>query len=1495
MTLPRPVLVACVAAAMAAAYSHPLAQAPSPKPFAPPVAASRQAAPAPGSVDPTLFGEMRWRAIGPHRAGRTKAAAGVPGQPHTFYIGVCNGGVWKTTDAGRTWQPIFDEQPTGSIGSIAVAPSDPNVVYVGSGEGLARPDLSVGDGVYRSADAGKTWTHLGLRDGQQIPNVAVDPKDPNRLFVAVAGHPYGPSEERGIFRSTDGGRSFDKVLYKDENVGGNDVDIDPSDPSTVYATLWEERQGPWENAMWRGQGGGIYKSTDGGTTWKQLKSGLPENGAITQANLAIAPGNTKRLYTTVAVGPLVTFYRSDDAGETWALATSDTRPTGRIGGGDLAVPLVNPKNADTVIMASTVSYKSVDGGKTWVPFKGAPGGDDYQNGWINPDDPDIILLASDQGAVVTLNGGETWSSWYNQPTAQLYHVNTDNDFPYRVCSGQQESGSACVASRGNDGEITFREWHPVGVEEYGYVVPDPLNADIVYGGKITRYDRRTAQVQNIGPVPGGRGGPPPSPGTPAYRTVRTLPVAFSPIDRRTLFFANNYLWKTADGGITWKRISDDPTRKTYELPAVIGKYSDPSLVVQRGVIYTIAPSYVDANRIWIGTDDGVIRTTADGGATWKDVTPPALKPWMKVFNMDAGRFDPLTAYAAVNTLRLDDMRPHLFRTHDGGRTWAEINDGLEDGGPTSSVREDPKRKGLLYAATERRVYVSFDDGDHWQSLQLNMAPSSVRDITVKDDDLIAATHGRGFWILDDVTPLRQIEPKVIDASAYLFRPQAAWRVRWNTNTDTPLPPEEPAGQNPPEGAIIDYYLKAAAMGPVTLEIVGSDGRLVRRYSSDDPVVRPDPATSSLPLYWYRPPMVLSARPGMHRFTWDLHYQPLAGGGGGRGGIGLPIAAVAHNTAPAPSAPWVPPGAYDVRLSVDGKTYTQPITVKQDPRVKTPAIVMQQVYTLTKTAYYDAVRVQSELQQARDVRAKLAATISKGGAEAEKLSALDKSLETLIGSPAVPSGGRGAGGGGGRGGFPAAPAGSLSGASTALVAAAMSLGVDAQPTALTLDAVRTARSNAARALAVWTTMRGELNRAGLAVRSGAEEAALVTRARAIHERVLTLDTHDDINLANFTPERNYTQRLENQVNLPKMFEGGLDAVFLAVYVGQGPLTPEGYENAYKQAVQKFDAIHRFTEEVAPGHIGLALTSTDVRRIAATGRKVALIGVENAYSIGEDLSKIKEFGDRGALYISFSHNGHSQLSDSNTGEREGWKWNGLSPLGRQAVAEANRQGLMIDVSHPSKDSMMQTLEISKAPIIASHSAVRALCNNSRNLDDEQLVALKKNGGVVQVVALAGYVKDSTPSPERAAALDALRKEFNLPAGTPLGGRGLGRGGAGRGGALAALGDEQRAALQARLADVNERFPPPPRATVADFVDHVDYVVKKIGIDHVGISTDFDGGGGVEGWNGAEETFNVTLELVRRGYTEAQIGKIWSGNLLRVMDNAQRIGAQMRGRTQ
>jgi len=936
-----------------------------------------------------VAGEMQWRPIGPFRGGRTKAITGVPSQPGVFYMAPVNGGVWKTTDYGRIWTPMFDDQPTGSIGAIAVAPFDPNIVYVGSGEGLARPDLSVGDGVYKSTDAGKTWTHLGLRDGQQIPFIIVDPRNPNRLFVAVLGHPYGPNEERGIYRSADGGASFQKVLSKDENTGGSDLEFDPRNPEIVYACLWEQRQGPWENGAWAGVNGGIFKSTDGGTTWRQLTKGLPTNSGdasdgIVQADIAIAASDPNRIYATVANPRSVGIYRSDDAGESWTRITDDARPAGRIGGGDLPVPFVDPKNADTVIIASTVSYRSKDGGKSWIALRGAPGGDDYQRPWIDPNNTNVIAMASDQGAIISVNSGETWSSWYNQPTSQMYHVNADNAFPYRVCGGQQESGSACVASRGNDGMITFREWHPVGVEEYGYAVPDPLNENIIYGGKITRYDRRISQVQNIAPTPV----------RPAdFRTLRTAPVVFSPVDPHVMYFASNALWKTMTGGKSWQKISPDLTRKTWEVPATVGKYrsADTAKPSQRGVIYTVAPSPLDVNRIWIGTDDGLIQVTADGGATWRDVTPPDLKPFMKVSIMDAGHFDAQTAYAAINTLRLDDLHPHIYRTHDSGATWTAITNGLPDNAPVDAVREDPKRKGLLFAGTEREVFVSFDDGERWQSLRLNMPATSIRDVIVKNDDLVAGTHGRGIWILDDITPLRQWNTNSggsAKASAehepILFSPQVAYRVRQNTNTDTPIPPDEAAGKNPPDGAIINYSLPADASGPVSLEILDGAGKTIRRYSSTDRIEDPDPALVPVPTYWYRAAERLSAAAGMHRFVWDIHYQPIPGGGGGRGG--LPIAAVPHDTVPVPTGPWAAPGQYTVKLTVEGKSYTQPLTLKMDPRVKTAPLGLAQQFTLSKQLYDGIIEAQKSLEELRALKATVA---QRGGSAASVVNGLTK--------------------------------------------------------------------------------------------------------------------------------------------------------------------------------------------------------------------------------------------------------------------------------------------------------------------------------------------------------------------------------------------------------------------------------------------------------------------------------------------------------------------------
>jgi len=933
---------------------------------------------------PDLSQALHWRNIGPYRGGRTRAVAGVPSEPNILYIGAVDGGVWKTDDYGRTWHPIFDRESSGSIGALFVAPSNPNIVYAASGEGLHRPDLSVGNGIYKSTDAGKTWTHLGLRGGQQIPELAVDPHDPNRVFAAVAGHPYGPNEERGIFRSTDGGESWQKVLYKDEYTGGDDVLIDPSNAQIVYATMWQAQEGPWENGSWDGPNGGIFKSTDGGSTWTKLTNGLPADA--NQAHIAISRSNAQILFASVAFGREVKLYKSEDGGASWAVATDDPRPAERIGGGDLPEPAIDPKNPDVIYTTSIVTWRSTDGGKMWTGIRGAPGGDDYQNIWINPNDPNIILLGSDQGAIVTVNGGKSWSSWYNQSTAQMYHVNADNAFPYRLCSGQQESGSACVASRGNDGEITIREWHPVAAEEYGYAVPDPLDPDIVYGGKLTRYDRRTTQAQNVMPKPFR---------SRDFRVVRTEPIVFSPENPHILYFAANTLWKTMDGGMHWTQISPDLTRKTYEVPASVGKYRDERSAepAQRGVIYAVAPSPLDINMIWAGTDDGQIQVTRDGGKTWKNVTPASLQPFQKVSIIEAGHFDAQTAYAAINTLRLDDLHPHILRTHDGGKTWTEIVNGIPPDEDVNVVREDPKHRGLLFAGTEDAVYFSLDDGDHWQSLRLNMPATSIRDLIIKNDDLCVATHGRGFWILDDITALRQVNHQVTSSAAFLFKPELTYRVRWDTNTDTPLPPDFPAGQNPPDGAIIDYYLGSSASSPVTLEIRDSAGKVVRRYSSED---KPEPISPDLaiPTYWVRPPEWLSNTSGMHRFLWDLHYTPVPGIA-----PSYPIAAVPHNTAPSPTSPWALPGQYAVVLTAGGKTYTQPLTVKMDPRVKTPPAGLREQFSESMELYEPLMRVSPAFDQSVQLRKELASF--KPHAEGDTLTAInafEAKLNRVAGEP-----------------------------------------------------------------------------------------------------------------------------------------------------------------------------------------------------------------------------------------------------------------------------------------------------------------------------------------------------------------------------------------------------------------------------------------------------------------------------------------------------------------
>jgi photosystem II stability/assembly factor-like uncharacterized protein len=894
-----------------------------------------------------LTGALKWRMIGPFRGGRTRAVVGVPSLPHVFYIGAVDGGVWKTDDAGRTWQPIFDDQPTQSIGAIAVAPSDPNILYVGSGEGLHRPDLSVGDGIYRSADGGRTWRHLGLTDGQQIPDLAIDPQDPNRVFAAVLGHPYGPNAERGIYRSRDGGVTWQKVLSKDDDTGGSAVAIDPSRPNLVYAALWQDRLGPWEDKnQFQGTGGGLFKSVDGGNTWQRLGHGLPDN--TSQVNFSIAASKPDRLYAVVGTNEPGAYssaaglgvFRSDDSGESWTRITSDPRPALRIGGGDLPIIRVDPSNPDVVYSTGLVTMKSVDGGKTWVSLRGAPGGDDYQNIWISPTNPDILALVSDQGAVVTLNGGKTWSSWFNQPTAQLYHVSVSPTFPYRVCAGQQESGSVCIASRGNDGEITDRDWHPVGVIEYGYVAPDPLDTDVIYGAGrnvVSKFHWSTGQVQNVTPIPLRDA---------SIRADRTEPLLFAPQDPHTLYYAANKVYRTRDAGSTWETISPDLTREKPGIPASVGAMHDPGMDTQRGAIYSLAASPRDANLLWAGTDDGLVWKTADDGKHWSDVTPGGLSAWSKVTQIEASHYDENTVYVSASRMRVDDLHPYIFRTNDGGKTWKSISEGLPSDAPVNSVREDRQRKGMLFAATEKSVWMSWDNGDHWASLQINLPHTSMRDLWIQDDDLILATHGRSIWILDNISPLRELAGTPMKEVA-LVRPAPAWRVAQSTWTDTPIPPDEPLGENPPAGAVIDYLLPRDAKGPVRLEILDAKGDFVRRFASDEPLkpTEEEIARELIPSYWLAMPTALPTKRGLHRWVWNLHYtDPVTTT------RGYPISAVPHATPQEPQGPLALPGKYLVRLTVDGHRSEAPLIIKPDPRVTAPPGALEAQFQLAFKLY-----------------------------------------------------------------------------------------------------------------------------------------------------------------------------------------------------------------------------------------------------------------------------------------------------------------------------------------------------------------------------------------------------------------------------------------------------------------------------------------------------------------------------------------------------------------
>jgi len=870
-------------------------------------------------LDPNLYSGLRWRMIGPFRGGRVNAVSGVNGQPDTFYFGSVGGGVWKSLNSGRTWTPIFDANNVASIGAIAVSTANPNTLYVGTGEADMRDSIAYGDGVYKSTDAGKTWKHLGLENTKQIGRIIVDPKNPNTVFVAALGNAYAPNPDRGVYRSQDGGATWQKVLFKNDDVGAIDLTFDPVDSKVVYATLWNVRRPPWFiYAPANGPGAGIFKSTDGGSTWKEISVGIPLEGRG-HIGIAMAPSNRNRLYAVVDAKEGGVFI-SNDAGSTWTRLSSDKRLWDR--GWYFEKVTVDPKNADVVYVMNTSIYRSTDAGKTWTPIKGAPGGDDYHQLWINPDDPKRMIVASDQGAIVTVDGASTWSSWYNQPTAQIYHVAADYRFPYWVTGAQQDSGAVGTPSRSNHSEISNRDWEGLCAGgEAGYTAPDPLHPEILFGGTVSRCNVLTGETKNVSPERGAT----PSATTSQFRHAWTQPLIFSPADPHALYYGNQFLYKTTNGGESWTQISPDLTREDPGVPSNLNEAAaaDAPADKRRGVIYAIAPSPLRAATIWIGTDDGLIQLTKDGGKTWQNVTPPAITSWSKVVMIEASHFDVNEAYAAVERHQLADYEPHIYRTVDSGKTWTEITKGLPAGVYVQTVKEDPNRRGLLFTGTERTVFVSFDDGDHWQSLQLNLPPASMRDADVHGDDLIVATHGRGFWVLDNISALRQINADVASGSAHLFQPADAILMTPGNDNGTPMPRDEPLAENAPAGATIDYYLKSNATGPITLEILDPAGEIVRKYSSEDkgPPVNSD--TLNIPAYWVRPFEPLSTAAGMHRWIWDLRPtpppRPAGGGGGGFGGRG--------------AVPMVLPGIYMVKLSVGGKNYTQPLVVKMDPRTK----------------------------------------------------------------------------------------------------------------------------------------------------------------------------------------------------------------------------------------------------------------------------------------------------------------------------------------------------------------------------------------------------------------------------------------------------------------------------------------------------------------------------------------------------------------------------------
>jgi len=927
-------------------------------------------------IDEKLLQGMQYRLIGPFRGGRVLAVAGVAGDPQTYYFGAASGGVWKSIDGGAHWTPLFDREPVSSIGSIAVAASDSNIIYVGTGEGCLRGNISYGDGVYRSNDGGKSWKNLGLRDSRHIPSILVDPRNPDVVLAAALGHAFAPSAERGVFRSTDGGRTWNKVLYVDDRTGATDVVFAPSNPNIVFAAMYQVQRQPWAFTS-GGPGSGLYRSTDGGATWSRLRgNGLPE-GVLGRIGVAVSGTDPNRVYALVEAdqGGL---YRSDDGGDKWQLVNDDERYRQRAW--YFSHIFADPKDPDTVYSLNTGMFRSTDAGKTFT-LLAAPHGD-HHGLWIDPTNPQRMINGDDGGATISIDGGKSWTPQMNQPTAQFYHVATDNRFPYYLFGAQQDNTPLAAASWSDAGLIGMRDWYEVAGQESAFMAADPRDGNIVYaaGQGVFRFDKHSEQGLDISPWPvdfAGHGA-----ADFPHRFQWTEPILFSPHDPNVIYTAGEVVFKTTNQGQSWTVISPDLTRNDKSKQQASGGpiTKDNTSVEYYDTIFALAESPLERGLLWAGSDDGLIHLTRNGGGSWQDVTPAAMPEWGMVSLIDPSAHSAGAAYVAVDRHKLDDFKPYIFKTADYGKSWTQIAGGIPDGEYVHAVREDPKRRGLLYAGTEAGIWISFDDGAHWQKLQLNLPTVPVHDLVVKDDDLAVATHGRAFWVLDDLTPLRQLTAADSNAAAKLFTPRPAYRVRFPDSLDR----RQPAGENPPPGAILYYYLKAVPVEGVKLEILDVQGNAVKSYSSIKKEEEQGPAE------WpdvQRVSEVLPTEAGLNRFFWNLRYEDPA-----------KVPGAFYETDIPPKGPMALPGTYQVRLTVGGQSQTAPLELRQDPRSHASRADLEKQAELEKQIARRLTSLHRTVNEIRDLRAQLTALRQhyKGTSQWEPLQPIAADLLQKIG-------------------------------------------------------------------------------------------------------------------------------------------------------------------------------------------------------------------------------------------------------------------------------------------------------------------------------------------------------------------------------------------------------------------------------------------------------------------------------------------------------------------